>query len=320
MPDLSIFTGRRALDVFATEPGPWSGLDPRAVLDEVLAHVPDEDPAPVAGARELILAARAAGMPTAIVTSAGPAVGGALARLAAARPRQRRPRGHRARRRRRQARPGGLRPRLRAPGCRSRPRAWRRRTRPRGCARRAPPAYDGWRASRRPTAPTSSLAAGATEVHDDARPLVRPGPRHRRDPPDRPPRAGGGRGRVAGVPHGDPHLPDLEPRQPQRGRAGPEGQRPRPLADGDDHGAARRGRAPHDGHRHRGGACRPWPSWAPSRSWCWPRRRAPRVARSAPRRRQRGWPSTAGSATVTVRTDEVEPAYAAVSLGTNVAR
>ena len=44
-----MFTGRRALDVFATEPGPWSGLDPQAVLDEVLAHVPDEDPAPVAG-------------------------------------------------------------------------------------------------------------------------------------------------------------------------------------------------------------------------------------------------------------------------------
>lgn len=73
VPDLSIFTGRRALDVFATEPGPWSGLDPRTVLEEVLAHVPDEDPAPVAGARELILAARAAGTPTAIVTSAGPA-------------------------------------------------------------------------------------------------------------------------------------------------------------------------------------------------------------------------------------------------------
>jgi len=72
VPDLSIFTGRRALDVFATEPGPWSGLDPRTVLDEVLAHVPDEDPAPVAGARELILAARTSGTPTAIVTSAGP--------------------------------------------------------------------------------------------------------------------------------------------------------------------------------------------------------------------------------------------------------
>ena len=72
VPDLGIFTGRRALDVFATEPGPWSGHDPQEVLDEVLAHVPDEDPEAVAGARELILAARAAGTPTAIVTSAGP--------------------------------------------------------------------------------------------------------------------------------------------------------------------------------------------------------------------------------------------------------
>jgi sugar-phosphatase len=73
VPDLSIFTGRRALDVFANERGPWSGLDPQTVLDEVLAHVPDEDPAPVAGARELILAAHSSGTPTAIVTSAGPA-------------------------------------------------------------------------------------------------------------------------------------------------------------------------------------------------------------------------------------------------------
>ena len=72
VPDLTIFTGRRALDVFETEPGPWSGLDPRTVLDEVLAHVPDEDPAPVPGARELVLAARSSGTPLAIVTSAGP--------------------------------------------------------------------------------------------------------------------------------------------------------------------------------------------------------------------------------------------------------
>ena len=26
-PDLSLFTGRRAEDVFATEPGPWTGHD-----------------------------------------------------------------------------------------------------------------------------------------------------------------------------------------------------------------------------------------------------------------------------------------------------
>ncbi|MCF6376598.1 HAD family phosphatase [Nocardioides KLBMP 9356] len=72
VPDLGIFTGRRALDVFATEPGPWSGLDPQVVLDDVLAHVPDEDPTPVAGARELILAACSSRTPVAIVTSAGP--------------------------------------------------------------------------------------------------------------------------------------------------------------------------------------------------------------------------------------------------------
>jgi sugar-phosphatase len=73
VPDLSVFTGRRAEDVFATEPGPWAGLDPRAVLAEVLPHVPDEAPLPVAGARALILAARSAGVPLAIVTSAWPA-------------------------------------------------------------------------------------------------------------------------------------------------------------------------------------------------------------------------------------------------------
>ncbi len=72
VPDLGIFSGRRALDGFATEGGPWSGLDPQVVLDEVLTHVPDEDPEPVRGARELILAARSSGTPTAIVTSAGP--------------------------------------------------------------------------------------------------------------------------------------------------------------------------------------------------------------------------------------------------------
>lgn len=72
VPDLTIFTGRRALDVLETEPGPWTGLDPRTVLEEILRHVPDEDPDPVAGARELVLGARASGTPVAIVTSAGP--------------------------------------------------------------------------------------------------------------------------------------------------------------------------------------------------------------------------------------------------------
>jgi sugar-phosphatase len=73
LPDLSVFTGRRAVDVFATEPGPWGGLDPEAVLAEVLEHVPDEAAVAVPGARELIEAARAGGTPVAIVTSAGPA-------------------------------------------------------------------------------------------------------------------------------------------------------------------------------------------------------------------------------------------------------
>jgi sugar-phosphatase len=58
VPDLTIFTGRRAEDVFATEPGPWAGLDPMAVLEGVLRHVPDEAAAALPGARELIEAAR----------------------------------------------------------------------------------------------------------------------------------------------------------------------------------------------------------------------------------------------------------------------
>ena len=73
VPDLTIFTGRRAEDVFATEPGPWAGLDPMAVLEGVLRHVPDEAAAALPGARELIEVARAIGTPLAIVTSAGPA-------------------------------------------------------------------------------------------------------------------------------------------------------------------------------------------------------------------------------------------------------
>ena len=72
LPDLSVFTGRRAVDVFATEPGPWAGLDPEVVLAEVLEHVPDEAARAVPGARELIEEARAGGTPVAIVTSAGP--------------------------------------------------------------------------------------------------------------------------------------------------------------------------------------------------------------------------------------------------------
>jgi sugar-phosphatase len=72
VPDLSVFTGRRAEDVFATEPGPWAGHDPAQLLAEVLPFVPSDPAAPVPGARALLLAAKAAGVPVAIVTSAGP--------------------------------------------------------------------------------------------------------------------------------------------------------------------------------------------------------------------------------------------------------
>ncbi|MBC2932862.1 HAD family phosphatase [Nocardioides sp. zg-1228] len=72
LPDLAMFTGRRAEDVFAVEPGPWSGHDPVALAREVVPFVPDEPPTPVLGARDLLLGARATGVPLAIVTSAGP--------------------------------------------------------------------------------------------------------------------------------------------------------------------------------------------------------------------------------------------------------
>jgi sugar-phosphatase len=70
---LSLFTGRRADDVFATEPGPWSGEPPAALHDEVLGHLdPDRLPEPVPGVVELVDAVAAAGVPLAVVTSAGP--------------------------------------------------------------------------------------------------------------------------------------------------------------------------------------------------------------------------------------------------------
>ncbi len=73
-PDLSLFTGRRAEDVFARVPGPWSKHDAAALAAEVRALVPnDVPPDAVPGARETVLAAAAAGVPVAIVTSARPA-------------------------------------------------------------------------------------------------------------------------------------------------------------------------------------------------------------------------------------------------------
>lgn len=73
LPDLSLFTGRRAADVFATEPGPWAGQDGHALAREVMACIdPDTLPAPVPGAAALLEAGTRLGVPVAIVTSAGP--------------------------------------------------------------------------------------------------------------------------------------------------------------------------------------------------------------------------------------------------------
>jgi sugar-phosphatase len=73
VPDLSLFTGRRAEDVFAVEPGPWEGADLEALAAEVtaLAHR-GELPTPVPGAVALVEAARRHRVPVAVVTSAGP--------------------------------------------------------------------------------------------------------------------------------------------------------------------------------------------------------------------------------------------------------
>jgi len=58
--------------VFASEPGPWTGLDPVALTASVWPYVPDDAPQPVAGARSLVEAAVARGIRLAVVTSAGP--------------------------------------------------------------------------------------------------------------------------------------------------------------------------------------------------------------------------------------------------------
>jgi len=72
-PDLSLFTGRRAEDVFPTLPGPWREHDPLALAREVGDLVPrDQPPAAVPGAEGLLRGARDRGVRVAIVTSAGP--------------------------------------------------------------------------------------------------------------------------------------------------------------------------------------------------------------------------------------------------------
>lgn len=70
----SLFTGRRADDVFATVDGPWRGHDPKVLFAEAVAAMPgDRLPEPVAGVREMFEHAEALGVPLALVTSANTA-------------------------------------------------------------------------------------------------------------------------------------------------------------------------------------------------------------------------------------------------------
>jgi mannitol-1-/sugar-/sorbitol-6-phosphatase len=72
-PDLALFTGRRAEDVFARVAGPWSGADPGTLARDVLSFIPAAAvPEALPGSRRLIEAAAALGVPMAVVTSAGP--------------------------------------------------------------------------------------------------------------------------------------------------------------------------------------------------------------------------------------------------------
>jgi sugar-phosphatase len=74
VPDLSLFTGRRAEDVLGTIDGPWRDHDHAAIAREVTALVPrDVAPPAVLGAEELIRSAAANSVRIALVTSAGPA-------------------------------------------------------------------------------------------------------------------------------------------------------------------------------------------------------------------------------------------------------
>lgn len=65
------FAGRRATDVFAQLPGPWSGEEPLTLLNGVIGHFDHEanPPVPVPGAAALVRALHGLGVPIALVTS-----------------------------------------------------------------------------------------------------------------------------------------------------------------------------------------------------------------------------------------------------------
>jgi sugar-phosphatase len=69
----STFMGRRANDVLAAEPGPWTGHDLSAITKAMMAHAETLGHVvePVPGAASLIRRAAGAGLPIAVVTSAG---------------------------------------------------------------------------------------------------------------------------------------------------------------------------------------------------------------------------------------------------------
>jgi sugar-phosphatase len=69
------FMGRRATDVLAAVPGPWSGRNLRAISAEMMAHAQTLGHAveAVPGASAFVRRTTDAGVPVAVVTSAGPA-------------------------------------------------------------------------------------------------------------------------------------------------------------------------------------------------------------------------------------------------------
>jgi sugar-phosphatase len=72
------FKGRRATDVLAAVQGPWSGRDLAAISAEMMAHAQTlgSEVDPVPGAAALVRRVTDAGVPVAVVTSAGPSWAG----------------------------------------------------------------------------------------------------------------------------------------------------------------------------------------------------------------------------------------------------